>query len=232
MPAFPSRPIGARLRIDWREERAVADAPEITWYFDAVSPFSYLALPAVEALAARRPVALHPVVLGAILAHWGGLGPAEVPPKRLHTYRLCQFLADRAGVPMRFPPRHPFRSLEAQRLLTALGATPAAVRAVFEFVWREGRDPGDSAEFAALRGRFADGDLRGPADAKAALREATEEAVAAGVFGVPTLRIGAELFWGLDAMPMAEAWLEDRSLFARGEMARIANLPVGVERRR
>jgi len=46
------------------------------------------------------------------------------------------------------------------------------------------------------------------------------------------LRIGAELFWGLDAMPMAEAWLEDRSLFARGEMARIANLPVGVERRR
>jgi 2-hydroxychromene-2-carboxylate isomerase len=205
------------------------DAPEIAWYFDTVSPFSFLALPAVEALAARRAVALRPVVLGAVLAHWGGLGPAEVPPKRLHTYRLCRFLADRAGVPMRFPPRHPFRSLEAQRLLTALGATPAAVRTVFDFVWREGRDPGDSAEFAALRERLADRDLP---DAKAALREATEEAVAAGVFGVPTLRIGAELFWGVDAMPMAEAYLEDRSLFAHGEMARLAELPVGVERRR
>lgn len=205
------------------------DAPEIAWYFDTVSPFSYLALPAVEALAARRAVALRPVVLGAILAHWGGLGPAEVPPKRLHTYRLCQFLADRAGVPMRFPPRHPFRSLEAQRLLTALGATPTAVRSVFDFVWREGRDPGDPAEFAALRERFADRDLP---DAKAALREATEEAVAAGVFGVPTLRVGAELFWGVDAMPMAGAYLEDRSFFAHGEMARLAELPVGVERRR
>jgi len=210
----------------------VADAPEITWYFDTVSPFSFLALPAVEALAARRTVALRPVVFGAVLAHWGGLGPAEVPPKRLHTYRLCQFLADRAGVPMRFPPRHPFRSLDAQRLLTALGATPAAVRAVFDFIWREGRDPGDPAEFAELRGRLADPDPGGLDGAKAALRGATEAAVAAGVFGVPTLRIGAELFWGLDAVPMAEAWLEDRSLFARGEMARLAELPVGVERRR
>lgn len=208
-------------------------APEIAWYFDTVSPFSYLALPAVEALAARRPVVLRPVVFGAILSHWGGLGPAEVPPKRLHTYRLCQFLADRAGVPLRFPPRHPFRSLEAQRLLTALGATPEAVRAAFDFVWREGRDPGDPAELAELRARLAGREPRaGPDDAKAALRAATEEAVAAGVFGVPTLRIGAELFWGLDAVPMAEAYLEDPALFARGEMARIAGLPVGVERRR
>jgi len=182
----------------------------------------------VAALALAR----RPVVLGAVLAHWGVLGPAEVPPKRLHTYRLCQLLADRTGVPMRFPPRHPFRSLEAQRLLTALGAAPAAVRAVFDFVWREGRDPSDPAEFAALRGRFAveDGpDLDGT---KAALREATEAAIAAGVFGVPTLRIGSELFWGLDAVPMAAAYLEDRSLFAGGEMARLADLPVGVERRR
>lgn len=208
------------------------DAPEIAWYFDTVSPFSYLALPAVEALAARRPVALRPVVLGAMLAHWGALGPAEVPPKRLHTYRLCQFLADRAGVPMRFPPRHPFRSLESLRLLTALGATPAAVRAVFDFVWREGRDPSDPAEFAALHGRFPDRDGLDLDGAKAALREATEAAIAAGVFGVPTLRIGAELFWGVDALPMAEAYLEDRSLFTGGEMARLADLPSGVELRR
>lgn len=210
----------------------MADTQEITWYFDTVSPFSYLALPAVEALAARRPVTPRPVVLGAILAHWGVLGPAEVAPKRLHTYRLCQFLADRAGLPLRFPPRHPFRSLEAQRLLTALGAPLADVRTVFDVIWREGRDPGDPAEAAALRERFAGRDLSGGADAKAALREATEAAVAAGVFGVPTLGIGTELFWGVDAMPMAEAWLEDTALFARGEMARLANLPVGVERRR
>ena len=208
------------------------DAPEITWYFDTVSPFSYLALPTVEALAARRPVALRPVVLGAVLVHWGTVGPAEVAPKRLHTYRLCQFLADRAGVPMRFPPRHPFRSIESLRLLTALGATPAAVRTAFDFVWREGRDPSDPAEFAALRERLPDAEGRGLDEAKAGLREATDAAVAAGVFGVPTLRIGTELFWGVDAIPMAEAYLEDRALLGRGEMARLPHLPSGVELRR
>jgi 2-hydroxychromene-2-carboxylate isomerase len=208
------------------------DAPEITWYFDTVSPFSYLALPMVEALARRRTVTLRPVVLGAVLVHWGTVGPAEVAPKRLHTYRLCQFLADRAGMPMRFPPRHPFRSIESLRLLTALGATPAAVRTAFDFVWREGRDPSDPAEFAALRERLPDADGRDLDAAKAGLRETTDAAVAAGVFGVPTLRIGTELFWGVDAIPMAEAHLQDGSLLGRGEMARLPHLPSGVELRR
>lgn len=210
-------------------------AEAIVWHFDVVSPFAYLALPGVEALARRHPVRFNPVVFGAVLAHWGGLGPAEIGPKRVHTYRLCQFLAGRAGLPMRFPPRHPFRSLAAQRLATALGADPAAVRAVFDFVRAEGRDPGEPAELAALCARLgvADHDsLVEARDAKAGLRAATDAAIAAGVFGVPTLQIGAELFWGTDALPMAEAHLADPGLFARGEMARLAALPVGVERRR
>jgi len=212
-----------------------AESPSILWFFDVVSPFSYLALPRVEALARRRPVLFRPVVLGALLAHWGGVGPAEIAPKRLHTYRLCQFMAERAGMPMRFPPRHPFRSLAALRLITALGAEPGAVRAAFDFVWGEGRDPSEPAELAALGGRLGVDDhdaLVEARGAKAALRTITEEAAAAGVFGVPTLMIDGELFWGVDAMPLAEAYLENRDLFAQGEMARLAELPVGVERRR
>lgn len=213
----------------------MADTPAITWYFDTISPFAWMALPAVEALAARQPVTLAPVVLGAVLAHWGSVGPAELPPKRLHTYRLSQFLADRAGLPLRYPPRHPFRSLEVQRLLTALGATPAAVRTAFEFIWREGRDASEPQEFAALCGRLGVADYEGLAtaqDAKTALRATTEAATAAGVFGVPTLRIGTENFWGADALPMAEAYLADPDLFAGGEMARLATIPAAVERNR
>lgn len=207
----------------------------ILWHFDPISPFAWLALPRVEALAARHPVTLRPVVFGALLARWGSLGPAEIPPKRLHTYRLSRFLAEQAGLPLRYPPRHPFRPLGVLRLLTALGATPQAVRAAFEFIWAEGRDPGEPAELAALGARLGVADVpalvEDPA-VKQALRDATEAAIAAGVFGVPTLQIGAELFWGVDAMPMAEAYLADPGLFARGEMARLAALPVGVERRR
>lgn len=213
----------------------MAGALEIAWYFDLVSPFSWIALPRVEALAARHRVALRPVVLGAVLAHWGTTGPAELPTKRLHTYRLSQFLAGQAGLPMRFPPRHPFRSLEAQRLLTALGAAPAAVRAAFEFVWHEGRDVSEPQELAALCGRLGVADYGALVEARGAregLHAATAAAIDVGVFGVPTLRIGTDLFWGVDALPMAEAYLANPGLFAGGEMARLATLPVGAERKR
>lgn len=207
----------------------------LVWTFDVISPFSWLALPRVEALAERRPVTLRPVLFGALLAHWGGVGPAEIAPKRLHTYRLCQFLAAQAGIPLRFPPRHPFQPLAAQRLIIALDARPEAVRAVFEFVWAEGRDPGEPAEFAALCARLgvADGEaIIARTDAKARLRAATEAAAAEGVFGVPTLSVAGEHFWGVDAMPFAEAVLDDPGLLAREDMARLATLPVGVERKR
>jgi len=216
------------------EGPSAREGDALTWYFDVVSPFAYLALPAVERLARRRPVLLRPVVLGAVLAHWGQRGPAEIVPKRLHTYRLCQFMAERAGVPLRFPPRHPFRSLDALRLLAALEGRLDAVRTAFDFVWAEGRDPSDPAERTALCARLGVAGfeaLTAQRDAKARLRAWTEAAIAAGVFGVPTLAVGGELFWGVDAMPMAEAALDDPGLLARGEMARLAGLPVGVERK-
>jgi len=205
----------------------------ITWHFDVISPFAWLSLPAIERLAEEYPVRLNPVVLGAILAHWGSVGPAELPPKRLHTYRQVQHLAGRMDLPLRFPPRHPFRSLEVQRLLTALGASDVAVRRAFAFVWQEGRDPSEPAAFAALAERLGTSDPAGliaGTDAKARLRAATDGAIAAGVFGVPTLEIDGEIFWGLDALPLAEAFLADRGIFAREEMARLAALPIGVER--
>lgn len=191
----------------------------ITWYFDLVSPYAYLALPAVEALAARHPVRVRPVVLGAILAHWGGLGPAEVAPKRRHTYRHVQFLADQAGLPLCFPPTHPFRSLDALRGLATLDEPdPAAVRAAFDHIWARGGDPADLPNSAD------------PA-AKARLRAWTDEAIAARVFGVPSLVVSGEVFWGLDAMPMANAFLADPGLFRTARMARLDTLPVGVRRR-
>ena len=191
----------------------------ITWYFDLVSPYAYLALPAVEALAARHPVRVRPVVLGAILAHWGGLGPAEVAPKRRHTYRHVQFLADQAGLPLCFPPTHPFCSLDALRGLATLDEPdPAAVRAAFDHIWARGGDPADLPNSAD------------PA-AKARLRGWTDEAIAAGMFGVPSLVVSGEVFWGLDAMPMANAFLADPGLFRTARMARLDTLPVGVRRR-
>ncbi len=65
---------------------------------------------------------------------------------------------------------------------------------------------------------------------KQALRRTTEEAIARGVFGVPTFWVDGELFWGFDATGMLLDYLNDPSLFQDPEMQRISNLPVGVQR--
>ena len=205
------------------------------WYFDFVSPFSYVALAEVEALTRDTEIAFRPVLFGAMLKHYGQLGPAEVAPKRVQTYRLCVWKARERGLGFRFPPCHPFNSLKLLRLATALDAESGVVRTIFECIWREGRDPQSPETFAVLRERLGVEDIDALIEAKGAkdkLRESTQAAIDQGVFGVPTLALGRELFWGTDALAMARAYLADPRLFEEGEMRRADHLPVGVERSR
>ena len=67
-------------------------------------------------------------------------------------------------------------------------------------------------------------------ECKDALRRATDDALTRGVFGVPTLAIGNELFWGADATAMAADYIAQGCRFTDPDMVRIANLPVGVQR--
>lgn len=205
----------------------------IPWYFDVISPYAYLALPALDRMAKRRPVVMKPVVFGAILKHWGQLGPAEIAPKRVHIYRQCAFMAQQSGLAFRLPPQHPFPPLPILRLLTALDGNPAAVRRAFHLVWGEGCDataPETLDRVAAAADEPEAVARIGSEAIKTKLHANTAEAIANGAFGVPTLVIDGEVFWGVDAMPMAEAFLDNPALFAGGEYRRIADVPIGVNR--
>lgn len=204
------------------------------FYFDPVSPFAFLMwkrLREDDFGLAIRPV---PVLLGALLGHWGLIGPAEVPPKRAQTYRMCQWLADRNGIALRFPDTHPFRSVEALRLLIALDARTDAVDAVFDAVFGEGRDVTDPAELERLGSELGVSGVQDrikTSEVKDGLRANTERAIARGVFGVPTLAIGEELFWGFDTLDMVRAYLADPGLFRTTDMQRLGTLEYGVPRR-
>lgn len=205
------------------------------WYFDVISPYAYLALPRLEDVARYRPVTLRPVVFAGLLDHWGQLGPAEIAPKRRHIYRHCAFLAARAGLPFRLPPVHPFNPLPILRLLTALDGHPAAVREAFHRVWGLGEDPSAPATLAAVARAGGDPstvDRLGEAAVKNALLAARDEAIGRGVFGVPTLAVEGEVFWGVDAMDMALAWLADPTLFASPAFAHVGDVAIGARRGR
>jgi 2-hydroxychromene-2-carboxylate isomerase len=203
------------------------------WYFDILSPFAYLQWKSrarLAGLATLRPI---PVVLGALLSHWEQKGPAEVPPKRFHTYRACQWRAAKLGVPFRFPPAHPFNPIAALRLIIALGSTDEVVDALFTAAFGAGRDVSDPAVLNEIGENFGLTDVAAAIstpEVKQQLRQNTDAAIAAGVFGVPTTVVGADLFWGEDTTEMLAEYLTTPTLFDTDEMRRLRDLPAGVQR--
>ena len=207
----------------------------VLWYFDFISPFSYLQWQKVRRLhedgILEAPVTPVPLMFGAVLGAHGQKGPAEIAGKREFTYRHVLWQARREGVPLEFPPAHPFNPLPALRLCIAAGSTQAAVDAVFSWIWRDGHAADSVEAIAPLAQALGIDPALLVADAtKAALRANTEAAIEAGVFGVPTLSIDGELFWGNDAHDFALAALKDPGLLADTGMTRVSALPVGIRR--
>ncbi|HUO19613.1 MAG TPA: 2-hydroxychromene-2-carboxylate isomerase [Steroidobacteraceae bacterium] len=206
-----------------------------SWVFDCLSPFAYLGFRDLERLPAHVELRYVPVLLAPLLGHFGQKGPAEIPSKRTFTYRFVLWRARTLGLPMRFPPVHPFNPLAALRLIVAAGSDRRAVGAVLDAVFRDGRDLTDAAVIADLARTLGVAEperaVSDPA-VKQRLRENTDWAIARGVFGVPTLVIGEELFWGHDAFGMALDYLADPAAFQSPQMRAVERLPVGVERAR
>ena len=79
----------------------------LRWYFDFVSPFAYLHWQQLKVMPQFKSIVPVPIAFGAVLHHLGNLGPAEIPAKRVFTYRQALWQARSAGVTLRFPPGHP-----------------------------------------------------------------------------------------------------------------------------
>ena len=207
--------------------------PSADWYFDFVSPFAYLQCEQLPALESRLRIHYRPVLFAGLLKAHGHKGPAEIPAKRRCTYRFVVWQAKKLGIPLKFPAVHPFNPLPLLRLAIAADGDPEAVRRIFRFVWRDGRIGDLPIEWVELMSELALPDAATRIDTpevKDALRRNTDDAIARGVFGVPTLAIGEQLFWGADATAMAADYVAAGCKWDDPEMMRVASLPVGAER--
>ena len=205
------------------------------WYFDFISPFAYLQFAQFPNLPNNIQITPVPAVFGAILKHWGQLGPAEIPPKRRFVYRFFQWNADELGVPFTMPPIHPFNPIPALRLCTAAGAGIEHTRAVFDLIYVKGIQP-DSPEGIQLIGEALN--ISNPENAmqdpvvQDTLRGNTAQATSDGVFGVPSFVIDGEVFWGGDSTEMMLDFLKNPALFETPEMNRISNMEMGLTRKK
>jgi 2-hydroxychromene-2-carboxylate isomerase len=204
----------------------------ITWYFDFVSPYSYLAFKRLHELPRDVAVELRPVLFAGLLNHFGQKGPAEIDAKRRWTYRWCTWWAKELGIPFRFPASHPFNPLHHLRLALAAGPSRENVRKIFDAIWTTGAEAADPAAFKVLANELEvdEAELASPA-LKDTLRRNTDEASARGVFGVPTWEVDGELFWGADSIGFVNAFLADPAALENEEMRRTDSLPVGAARR-
>jgi len=204
----------------------------IGWYFDFVSPYSYIAFKRLHELPRDVEVKLKPVLFAALLNHFGQKGPAELPTKRRFAYRWCTWWAQSLGIPFRFPAAHPFNPLHHLRLAIAAGATPQNVGRIFDALWTTGAEASNPGAFKALALALGVDDARLAAtEVKDALRKNTEDAIARGVFGVPTYEVEGELFWGADSIGFLNAFLADPAVLNNEEMRRADGLPVGAARK-
>ncbi|MFO1251674.1 MAG: DsbA family protein [Inhella sp.] len=208
----------------------------LRFYFDPISPYAALAfwnLP--EALQGRNHVVDYvPVLFGAMLKANGQKGPAEIESKRAWTYRQVLWLGRAQGLSL--PAQHPFNPLALLRLAWACcdeGSTPSrwVVEQLLNHVWqRQGADANEPARLQALAETLAPQRRADEETAKRRLREATDAALAAGVFGVPTIEWQGKLFWGQDALPMLVAALDGDPWFQSGAWEDAGKRPVGIQR--
>jgi 2-hydroxychromene-2-carboxylate isomerase len=207
----------------------------IRFLFDYISSNAYLAWARLPKLAATYgfAVAPVPVLFAGLLEAHGQLGPAEVRPKALWMARNNLRKARLLGLPLERPVHHPFDPLLSLRV-SSLPLPPAErgalVTALFEAVWVRGVHVSEPdavvavATAAGLPGAELVARAREP-EAKARLRQQTDDAIAGGVFGVPTMLVGDELFWGYDDLPYLELHLAGKDPLDASDFAKWTGPP-------
>ena len=184
---------------------------QIDFYFDVVSPYSYVASKLIEDLAQRcnADVLWKPFLLGGVFRAVGTSDtPGLMPVKKPYLLKDLQRLARHYEIPLQMPVDFPVRTVLAMRALTGLSTEQVtkAAHTLFNAYWADNKDIADPEVVTSLIGRESV-ERAGTQEVKDALFQTTEEAVKRGAFGAPTFFVEDEMFFGHDRMPLLERHL-------------------------
>lgn len=183
---------------------------KVEFYFDYLSPFAYFAWQRFKNLQIPNKPRLifRPVLLGQILNHYEIRHPATVPGRVKFVTRYVPFLAKQLQIPFTIPKtsHFPFSTFEALKLSTEVVSgehQERVVDALFDLVWKEGKDPGNPEYLCECVGEDIFQNLQQLGrEAKKEVRAHIASALEKEVFGVPTFVMGEQLYWGQDSLNM------------------------------
>jgi 2-hydroxychromene-2-carboxylate isomerase len=191
----------------------------IDFYFDFGSPTAYLAYKRLRQLKQQYTFEINykPVLLGGVFKASDNQSPVANPAKGAYmlTHDLPRF-AERYNVPLKFNPFFPINTLPLMRGAYAAieeGCFEAYVEALYIGLWQDELNLGDVEIIkATLEAAGLDANklmaLAQQQHIKDALMATTEEVVARGAFGAPTMYIGDEMFFGQDRIDFIEERLQ------------------------
>lgn len=184
------------------------------FFFDFGSPASYLAATQLDGIAARTgaDIVWRPMLLGGVFKSVGNQSPATVAAKGAWMQKDLARFAKRYGAPFAHNPFFPLDTLIMMRAAAAMeleGKLRPYADAMFRAMWVDGKNMNDPATVGAVLSAagFDPAALLAGANsqpAKDRLRATTEEAVARGVFGAPSIFVGDALYFGQDRLDFVE----------------------------
>ncbi|WP_418316932.1 2-hydroxychromene-2-carboxylate isomerase [Piscinibacter sakaiensis] len=197
-----------------------ANLKTVEFFFDFGSPTSYLAhtqLPTIAREAGARLIH-RPMLLGGVFKATGNASPVSVAAKARWMASDLALWAKHYGVPFLFNPHFPINTLSLMRAAAGVQMEEAEdfeqfVDVVFRAMWVDGRNLADPEVFAEVMGKAGFNvsallDLSLSPEVKQRLLLHTEEAVARGVFGAPTMFVGEQMFFGQDRLPFVRQALQ------------------------
>ena len=198
---------------------------ELNFYFDFLSPFSYFAWLRLQSHPEIN-IKYKPVALGPLLNHWSIKGPGEVQPKREFLLKQCLRYSAKHNIAFTTPKTHPFNSLYALRLAlksTAGDLQSEVIKTLWLAGWKTRIDMGEPEELkrALHEAGLPSEELFEKSfskEARAELKSNIQEAISCGVFGVPSMVIGKEVFWGNDAMEDMLSYINGTDLLDRAKL--------------
>ncbi|MBH48605.1 MAG: hypothetical protein CME71_10595 [Halobacteriovorax sp.] len=181
---------------------------KIKFYFDFLSPYSYLAWTWVRE--SDLNIEAVPVVLAQVIHHYETKGPAEIEPKRNYLWKHCLRSAKSRNIPFVMPAKLPFNSSLALRMAIAAKGDFKVIDALFRTAWEKGLDLGDPEIILNLPECSSLDEVASSKECRRELKQNVAQAIENKVFGTPTFLVGEELFWGDDSK-------RDLFNFLRGE---------------
>jgi 2-hydroxychromene-2-carboxylate isomerase len=193
----------------------------VEFYFDVGSPAAYIAwhrLPRI-CTEARAAIDYRPMLLGGVFQATGNHSPMTIPLKGDYMMTDLERFARRDGTRFKHNPFFPINTLMLMRGALGLQMREPSrmvpyVDAVYRAIWVDGLDMNDPAVVGAIlkdagfdpRALLA---LTADLQVKEALKAATQEAVARGVFGAPTFFVDGQMYWGQDRLDFVQEALKE-----------------------